>query len=137
MMKVQGCIQKSTDIMHTMNQYDHFNLPLIRLAALLVKVKEVSATMQAMAREMEHSGLIEEIIGDTMEALDDESLNQVADAEVDRIVQELTAGVFEGTGATPNRAIRTSATAEPAAQQQEAAKEEQATADLLQRLQAL
>lgn len=40
MVKVQGCIQKSADIMHTMNE--------------LVKVKDMSETMRQMAREMEH-----------------------------------------------------------------------------------
>eukprot|EP01031_Cornospumella_fuschlensis_P043931 gene43931-53711_t len=85
MMKVQGCISKSADIMHSMNQ--------------LVSVKEISETMRSMAREMEKSGLIEEIVGDTMESLDDGSLDEVADAEVERIMTELTSGVLHAAGA--------------------------------------
>jgi len=36
----------------------------------LVNVKEISETMTNMAREMEKAGLVEEIIGDTMESLE-------------------------------------------------------------------
>jgi hypothetical protein len=96
----------------------------------LVSIKEVSETMRSMAREMEHSGLIEEIIGDTMEALDDPSLESVADAEVERVMLELTTGVFTGTGATPSRALQA-----PVLVQAE--EEMQTSDDVLQRLQAL
>jgi hypothetical protein len=36
----------------------------------LVNVKEISQTMANMAREMEKAGLVEEIIGDTMESME-------------------------------------------------------------------
>eukprot|EP01035_Chromulina_nebulosa_P034209 gene34209-45879_t len=48
MLKMQGCLSKSTEIMTAMNK--------------LVNVKEIRETMQTMAREMEKSGLVDEII---------------------------------------------------------------------------
>ena len=36
----------------------------------LVKIPELSATMQAMSREMEKAGLVDEIVGEAFDALD-------------------------------------------------------------------
>lgn len=38
------------------------------------------------------AGIIEEMMDDTMEALDDEDLDEEADEEVDRVLYEITAG---------------------------------------------
>lgn len=85
------------------------------------------------------SGLIEEIIGDTMESLDDDEINAVADAEVDRIVTEITTGAFAGTGPTPVGGLKTAtaAGAAPVKEETAAAEEDAATAALLKQLQAL
>jgi charged multivesicular body protein 3 len=56
MIKMKGCIEKSAEIMGSMNK--------------LVNVKEISETMRDMAREMERAGLVDEIIGDAMDSMD-------------------------------------------------------------------
>lgn len=56
MLKLQGCLAKSADIMHAMNE--------------LVSIKDMKESMGTMAREMERAGLIEELIGDTMDMMD-------------------------------------------------------------------
>ena len=56
MMKLQGCMIKSAEIMASMNK--------------LVNIKEINETMSTMAREMERAGLVDEIIGDTLESLE-------------------------------------------------------------------
>lgn len=47
---------KSVEIMKVMNS--------------LISIPELSATMQAMAREMEKAGLCDEIVGEAFDALD-------------------------------------------------------------------
>lgn len=68
MIKMQGCMQKSSEIMASMNS--------------LVKLPEIRATMQAMSTEMAKAGMIEELIGDTMESMDSEGIDGAADQEV-------------------------------------------------------
>ena len=43
----------------------------------LVNVKEMKETMGTMAREMERAGLIEEIVGDTMDMMDVSVVNNI------------------------------------------------------------
>ena len=50
--------------------------------------------MSAMAREMERAGLIEEMIGDTLD-LDDEELSEEADVQLDSVLDEILSGVKE------------------------------------------
>ena len=96
-MKLQGCVSKSAEIMAAMNS--------------LVKLPELQATMTAMSREMMRAGLIEETIADTFDALEPEGLDAAADKEVDKIIQELTAGVLDKAGAAPTSKIAASASA--------------------------
>ena len=56
MMKLQGCMIKSAEIMTSMNK--------------LVNIKEINESMSTMAREMERAGLVDEIIGDALESLE-------------------------------------------------------------------
>mmetsp|Transcript_33902 Transcript_33902/g.74659 ORF Transcript_33902/g.74659 Transcript_33902/m.74659 type:complete len:246 (-) Transcript_33902:139-876(-) len=123
MMKLQGCMEKSAEIMTAMNK--------------LVNIKEISLTMGKMAREMEKAGLVEEIIGDTMESMEPEGLDADADEEVNRVVAEITGGVLSGAGAAPQESLKAPA-AEPAAQvEQPSEQEDVSTNDLMSRLQAL
>eukprot|EP01038_Epipyxis_sp_PR26KG_P012047 gene12047-16121_t len=122
-MKMQGVITKSAEIMGTMNK--------------LVSVKEISQTMNNMAREMERSGLIDEIVGDALDSMDSEGLDAAADLEVDRIVSEITAGILAPASSAPIGKPQSSAAvvmedAKPSADETDAA-----TDDLLSRLQAL
>jgi hypothetical protein len=47
--------------------------------------------MQAMSREMQKAGLIEEMMDDIMD--DDEELEEEADEEVEKVLEEITLGV--------------------------------------------
>jgi len=122
MMKLSGCMEKSTEIMGAMNK--------------LINVRELRETMSNMAREMERTGLVDEIIGDAMDSMD-EGIEAEADLEVEKVITELTSGVMSSAG-TATRTIAKPATATATS---EAAKEEAEidanTEELLKRLQAL
>ena len=100
-LKMQGVISKSSEIMKAMNQ--------------LVKLPELQESMTAMSREMMRAGLIEEMISDTMDAMDSEGLEGEADKEVDKIITELTAGILGEASAAPTAKIAAGATATSAA----------------------
>ncbi|CDZ98720.1 Vacuolar sorting protein VPS24 [Phaffia rhodozyma] len=96
MLKVTGSLQKSTEIMKLTNQ--------------LVKLPELSAAMRQMSMEMTKAGIMEEMMDDTLESLDEdqEELDEEADAEVDKVLYDLTgldtlAGKQVGTGLPTNK----------------------------------
>jgi len=76
MMKVAGVIAKSTQIMGLMNS--------------LVKLPQINQVMMAMAREMEKAGLIEEVMDGVM---DDADVEEEADEELNKVIEEITLGV--------------------------------------------
>lgn len=120
-LKIQGVMGKSTEIMKSMNK--------------LVSVKEISETMGNMAREMERAGLVEEIIGETMDALEPEGLDSQADVEVDKIMTELASGTLAPASAAPTTEVKQPAAAPVEAEAE--AEDDQNTQELLSRLQAL
>lgn len=78
-LRVAGALEKSTEVMKSMSN--------------LVKIPEISRTMQELSKEMMKAGIIEELMEDTFEGLDDqEELEEEAQAEVDKVLWELTAG---------------------------------------------
>ncbi|GIY20475.1 charged multivesicular body protein 3 [Caerostris extrusa] len=78
-LRVAGSLEKSTEVMKYMQN--------------LVKIPEISKTMQEMSKEMMKAGIIEEMMEDTFESLDDqEELEEEAQQEVDKVLWELTAG---------------------------------------------
>lgn len=78
-LRVAGSMEKSTEVMKAMEK--------------LVKIPEISRTMQEMSKEMMKAGIIEEMIEDTLEGLDDQDeLEEEAQQEVDKVLWELTAG---------------------------------------------
>ncbi|GIX75343.1 charged multivesicular body protein 3 [Caerostris darwini] len=78
-LRVAGSLEKSTEVMKFMQN--------------LVKIPEISKTMQEMSKEMMKAGIIEEMMEDTFESLDDqEELEEEAQQEVDKVLWELTAG---------------------------------------------
>ncbi|CAM9394599.1 unnamed protein product [Ascophyllum nodosum] len=87
MVKVTGCIQKSTEIMAAIGK--------------LVKIPEVQKNMFDLAREMERAGLVEDVIEDGLALTDAEGLDAQVDQEVDKVVAELTAGLLEGAVDAP------------------------------------
>ncbi|GAB6032156.1 Charged multivesicular body protein 3 [Chamberlinius hualienensis] len=77
--KLAGSLQKSTEVMKSMNS--------------LVRIPEVQATMTELSKEMMKAGIIEEMVEDTMEGMDNqEDLEEAAQEEVDKVLWEITAG---------------------------------------------
>jgi len=90
MMKLSGIMARSTQVMAAMNN--------------LVKLPQLNKVMMAMSREMEKAGLIEEMMDGVLD--DDDELEDAADEEVDKIVEEITMGVKTAkvaTGALPTK----------------------------------
>ncbi|KAK4686412.1 charged multivesicular body protein 3, partial [Tremellales sp. Uapishka_1] len=86
MVKITGAFQKSTEIMKTTNQ--------------LVKLPQLSATMREMSMEMMKSGIMEEMMEETLDSVnEDDELEDEADAEVDKVLFELTDGKLGQAGA--------------------------------------
>ncbi|GAA5997821.1 ESCRT-III subunit protein VPS24 [Rhodotorula paludigena] len=80
MVKVTGTLQASTEIMKASNS--------------LIKLPQLSNTMREMSAEMMKSGIMTEMLDDTMEALDDEDeeLEEEAQDEVDKVLWQITDG---------------------------------------------
>lgn len=90
--RVVGSLQKSTDVMKSMQA--------------LVKLPEVNQIMMEMSKEMMKAGIIEEMLEDTMETLDDpEELEEDAQAEVDKVLAEITMGKMAKAPAAPEASI--------------------------------
>jgi len=123
--KMAGHLQKSAEIMRMMNT--------------LVKVPEVGAVMQAMSKEMMKAGIIEEMIDDTMNADEDEELEGEAEAEVDKVMFEITHGLI-GKAPTTTGTEKLGKGKEPAEEEpaeEEPAEEEQNMEEVRARLDAL
>ncbi|KAJ6515834.1 vacuolar sorting protein Vps24 [Mycena sanguinolenta] len=78
LVKVTGTLQKSTEIM--------------KLSNSLIKLPQISQTMREMSMEMTKAGIMEEMVGDMLDLDEDEELEEEADAEVDKVLAELTDG---------------------------------------------
>ncbi|RKO97554.1 hypothetical protein CXG81DRAFT_29525 [Caulochytrium protostelioides] len=84
-MKIAGTVQTSTEVMKLMNG--------------LVKLPAISATMQALSKEMMKAGVIDEMINDTIEGLDEEDVEDEAQDEVNQVLHEITDGLLGQAGA--------------------------------------
>ncbi|KAF9485305.1 vacuolar sorting protein VPS24 [Pholiota conissans] len=84
MIKVTGSLQKSTEIM--------------KLSNALVKLPQISQSMREMSMEMTKAGIMEEMLEDTLDIDEDEELEGEADAEVDKVLFELTNGKLGEVG---------------------------------------
>ncbi|KAJ3613694.1 hypothetical protein NHX12_019940 [Muraenolepis orangiensis] len=79
--RVAGALQKSTEVMKAMQN--------------LVKIPEIQATMRDLSKEMMKAGIIEEMMEDTFESMEDgEDMEEAAEAEVDKILFDITAGAL-------------------------------------------
>lgn len=83
MFKVTGSMQKSTEIMKLSNQ--------------LVQLPQMSTVMRQMSAEMFKAGIMEEMIEDTLDSgalgeEDENELEEEAQAQVDKVLFELTDG---------------------------------------------
>lgn len=80
-LRVAGAMEKSAEVMKCMHN--------------LVKVQEISDVMRELSKEMMKAGIMEEMMEETMEnmsGLDEEEMEEEAQAEVDKVLYELTAG---------------------------------------------
>ena len=78
-LKVSGALAQSADVMKSMNA--------------LVKIPETQKVMMELSKEMMKAGIIEEMLDDTMETFtEEESLEEAAQEEIDKIILELTTG---------------------------------------------
>ncbi|PAV20823.1 mitochondrial NAD-dependent isocitrate dehydrogenase subunit 2 precursor [Pyrrhoderma noxium] len=84
MVKVTGTLQKSTEIM--------------KLSNSLIKLPQISQTMREMSMEMTKAGIMEEMLDDVMDMEDDEELEEEADAEVEKVLYEITDGKLGAIG---------------------------------------
>lgn len=56
----------------------------------LVRLPEVAHTMQEMSKEMMRAGIIEEMLDETMSAVEDEEeMEEAAQSEVDKVILKL------------------------------------------------
>lgn len=86
--RMAGSIQKSTEVMHSMQQ--------------LVKLPEIQRAMFDLSKEMAKAGLMEEMIEDTLEGVEDDDLEDLADEEVEKVLFELTQGKLGEVEAVPS-----------------------------------
>ncbi|KAL4241968.1 Snf7 family protein [Abortiporus biennis] len=85
MSKVTGSLQKSTEIM--------------KLSNSLIRLPQISHTMREMSMEMTKAGILEEMMDDTLALDEDEEIEEEADAEVDKVLFDLTNGKLGQAGA--------------------------------------
>nr|XP_054765837.1 charged multivesicular body protein 3-like [Lytechinus pictus] len=118
-LKISGAIQKSTEVMKVMQS--------------LVKVPEIQATMMDLSREMMKAGIIEEMMEDTFESLDDDIEEEATQAEIEKVLFELTSGALS-TAPVVDTKLPEGATAGPESEEEE---EEEDLQAMQARLEAL
>ncbi|KAF9780108.1 vacuolar sorting protein Vps24 [Thelephora terrestris] len=84
MVKVTGTLQKSTEIM--------------KLSNSLIRLPQISEVMRNVSMEMQKAGIIDDMMEDMLDAQEDEDIEQEADAEVDKILFDLTNGKLGQAG---------------------------------------
>lgn len=79
-LRISNSLEKSTEVMKSMQN--------------LVKITEISATMQEMSREMMKAGIIDEMLNETLEDAmgDREEVEEEAEEEVNKLLFEITNG---------------------------------------------
>mgnify|MGYP000952119814 CR=1 FL=1 len=92
--RMAGCLQRSTEVMKNMQD--------------LVNVRGISATMQDLSREMMKTGIIGEMMDEAVEeAIDEEPIDEEAQAEVDRIMSELNVATGAKLANAPSVSVPT------------------------------
>ncbi|CAO3691284.1 unnamed protein product [Rhizopus stolonifer] len=119
-LKVAGSLQKSGEVMKLVNQ--------------LARLPELSLSMQHMSMEMTKAGIMEEMIGDTMDTMDDDDIEEAADEEVNNVLFQITDGMLGEAGS-----VGPAIDSKPAVEKEEEDEEEEGPElDVMQkRLQAL
>jgi charged multivesicular body protein 3 len=110
--KIQGSLKKSTGIMKDVNT--------------LVRMPELTGTMRQLSTELVRAGIIEEMVDDAMPAdqlLEEEE--EEADAEVDRVLQEVLQGrLSKAEPVRPEKPVQEETPAETEFDDQEATLEQ-------------
>lgn len=92
-LRVAGSLQKSTEVMAAMQS--------------LVRLPEIGAVMQEMSKEMMKAGIIEEMMDETFDSMEDtDEMEEAAQAEVDKVLWELTEGKLGEAPLPPDASIR-------------------------------
>lgn len=92
-LRVAGSLSKSTEVMAAMQR--------------LVRLPEIGAVMQEMSKEMMKAGIIEEMMEDTFESMEDtEEMEEAAQAEVDKVLWELTEGKLGEAPLPPEASVK-------------------------------
>eukprot|EP00802_Teleaulax_amphioxeia_P007009 Tamp_07015.p1 GENE.Tamp_07015~~Tamp_07015.p1 ORF type:complete len:232 (+),score=83.95 Tamp_07015:340-1035(+) len=126
--RVAGAMEKSAELMKVMNE--------------AIKMSAISQTMKEMSKEMEQAGIIDELITEAFEDMEDPSLEEEADIEVDKVLADLgleVAGALPAAAATaPARAkASTSAAQQPVQQEEDDEEEDEELAQMQARIAAL
>ena len=109
--KVAGCLQKSAEVMKTMQQ--------------LVRLPEIQKTMMEMSREMMKAGIIEEMLEDTMETVtESEEMEEEAQEQIDKILFELTTGKLGAAPSVVKETLPSPASASSEREKEEESEEE-------------
>ncbi|TFL00486.1 Snf7-domain-containing protein [Pterulicium gracile] len=85
MIKVTGSLQKSTEIMKQSNA--------------LIKLPQLTQSMREMSMEMTKAGIMEEMMEDTLAMDEDDEIEEEADAEIEKVLFDLTDGKLGQAGA--------------------------------------
>lgn len=97
-----GHIQKSTEVMKLVNG--------------LLKAPEVAATMQDLQKEMMKSGVVEEMVTDSLDAaLDNEDIEEEIEGEVDKVLSDIAG---ETIAQLPENAVRKEKVKHPAVEEE-------------------
>jgi len=87
--RMAGSLQQSTEVMKSMQS--------------LVSIKNISSTMQELSREMMKTGVIGEMMDEAVEeAIDDDPIEEEAEAEVEKILSELNISTGEKMAQAPS-----------------------------------
>lgn len=122
-LRVAGSLQKSTEVMQAMQT--------------LVRLPEVANTMRDMSKEMMKAGIIEEMLDETMSAVEDEEeMEDEAQSEVDKVLWELTQGKL-GEAPAPPTSVDVPTGSKQAEPEPEPEENENELEEMQSRLQAL
>jgi charged multivesicular body protein 3 len=122
-LRMSGSLQKSTEVMKSMNT--------------LMRVPEIRETMMELSKEMTKAGIMEEMLEDTFESMEEEGLDEAADAEVEKILFEVTNGILGTASETPSALPEAEEGAAAAAAAGGESSEEEEEEEMKRRLEAL
>lgn len=68
----------------------HSSAQITTMMGKLIKLPELQKTAQKMTAEMQKAGLVSEMVDETFDQLDDPDIEEIVDAEIDKVVLEVT-----------------------------------------------